>query len=151
MSATAPLLHPMLLPITSSFALPFSIYHLFLQVRVTFTRMALQKSLETSSKPSSGNNDDPLLAAFRSQGNFCENVPLALILAGGVELNGGSKIVLVTALGALFVFRIAHAEFGLMVKGYGGIGRPIGFFGTAGVILGLAGYGAWLVRDYWGL
>ncbi|KAK5676318.1 hypothetical protein LTS10_011130 [Elasticomyces elasticus] len=122
----------MLLPITSSFALPFSIYHLFLQVRVTFTRMALQKSLETSSKPSSGNNDDPLLAAFRSQGNFCENVPLALILAGAVELN-------------------AHAEFGLMVKGYGGIGRPIGFFGTAGVILGLAGYGAWLVREYWSL
>ncbi|KAK5166108.1 uncharacterized protein LTR77_008369 [Saxophila tyrrhenica] len=135
-----------LLPITSTFALPLSIYHIFLQVRVSFKRIASRTSLEASSKPQSEKNDDPLLAAFRAQSNFTENVPLALILAGAVELNGGSKTVLTAALSALVVFRIAHAEYGLMAKGYGGKGRPIGFFGTAGVIVGLAAYGAWLAR-----
>ena len=143
-------LHPMPLPVTSTFALPLSVYYLFLQIRVALQRIASQKSLEHSSKPSSTKNDDPLLAAFRAQGNFIENVPLALILAGAVELNGGSKLALTGALSALFVFRVAHAEFGLMAKGYGGKGRPVGFFGTALVIFGLAGYGAWLARGYWG-
>lgn len=45
-------------------------------------------------------------------------------------------------------FRIAHVEFGMMVKDCMGPGRPIGYFGTQGVIAGLAGYLGYLVKDY---
>lgn len=138
----------MLLPITGTFALPLSMYHIFLQIRVSLRRVASKQSLEHASK-SFSSKDDPLLAAFRAQSNFTENVPLALVLAGAVELNGGSKAFLTIALSALIVFRLAHAEYGLMVQGYGGKGRGVGFFGTAGVILCLAGYGAWLTKGYW--
>lgn len=82
--------------------------------------------------------------------NFAENVPLALGLASIVELNGGSRKALTAALSALFVFRVLHAEFGIMARNYMGPGRPAGHFGTQGVIAGLAGYAAWLVKGYWG-
>ena len=55
-----------LLPVTSTFALPLSLYYIFLQVRVSLHRIASQKSLEQSSIPSSSKNDDPLHAAFRA-------------------------------------------------------------------------------------
>lgn len=81
-------------------------------------------------------------------------MPLALLLAGFVELNGGSRKVLMTALGVLTVARVMHVEMGLLVEGgekpHTGIGRPVGFFGTVGVVVGLAGYGAWLGRGVWG-
>lgn len=47
---------------------------------------------------------------------------------------------------ALLAVRIAHAEFGLRLKGaFGtnGVGRPIGYFGSAGVVAGLSGYAAY--------
>ena len=83
--------------------------------------------------------------------NFAENVPLALLLAAAVELNGGSRRVLTSGLSALLVFRILHVELGLMAKGYIGLGRPVGYWGTVGTIAGFAGYAAWLVKSYWGL
>jgi len=83
--------------------------------------------------------------------NFAENVPLALALAAVVELNGGSRKALTWALSALVVFRLLHAEGGLMLKNYMGPGRPAGYFGTQGVIAGLAGYAAYLVKGYWEL
>lgn len=133
------------LPITSRFALPLSIYYVFLQIRVTMNRISTQTSLAQSSKSSASQDaDDPLLAAFRTQANFAENVPLALILAGLVEANGGNSTVLTAILSVLTIGRVMHGEFGLMTKGAGGIGRPIGFFSTIGVIVGLACYGTWL-------
>lgn len=51
-------------------------------------------------------------------------------------------------MGTLFALRIAHADFGLMREGNFGdnaVGRPIGYFGTVGVLAGLAGYVAKLV------
>lgn len=140
-----------LLPITSTFALPLSVYYIFLQIRVTMRRIETQTSLapQSSASPTSPGASDPLLAAFRTQANFAENVPLALVLAGLVEANNGNKGVLTALLGALTVGRVMHGELGLMTKGSGGIGRPIGFFSTTGVILGLALYGAWLSRCYW--
>lgn len=99
---------------------------------------------------SSDDTDDQLFAASRAQVNFSENVPLALALAGIVELNGGSRKVLTGALGALFVFRVLHAEFGLLTKESKGMGRPAGHFGTQGVVAVLGGYAAWLVKGYWG-
>jgi len=83
--------------------------------------------------------------------NFAENVPLALALAAIVELNGGSRKALTWALSALTVARILHAEAGLMIKDYMGWGRAPGYFGTQGVIAGLAGYAAYLVKGYWEL
>jgi uncharacterized membrane protein YecN with MAPEG domain len=139
------------LPVTSTFALPLSVYYIFLQIRVTMQRIKTQTSLapQSSARPTSPDSSDPLLAAFRTQANFAENVPIALLLAGLVEANGGNKGVLTAFLGVLTVGRVMHGELGLMTKDSGGIGRPIGFFSTIGVILGLALYGAWLSRTYW--
>lgn len=132
-------------PVTATFALPLSLYYVFLQIRVTMKRISTRTSLATSSQAP----DDPLLAAFRTQANFAENVPLALILAGMVELNGGNKTVLASMLAVFVAGRIMHGEMGLMVKGAGGIGRPIGFFSTLVTHVGLAVYGCWLARSWW--
>ena len=143
---------PKLLPITGSFALPLSAYYIFLQGRVSYLRVCTEEYIDGSSS-SSGNEADhtKLRAASRSQANFAENVPLALALATIVELNGGSRKTLTAALSALVVFRVLHAELGIMAEKAMGIGRPIGFFGTQGVVAGLAGYAAYLVKGYWDL
>lgn len=132
-------------PVTAISALPLSFYYVFLQIRVTMKRISTKTSLATTSQEA----NDPLLPAFRTQANFSENVPLALILAGMVELNGGNKTILASVLAVFVVGRIMHGEMGLMVKGAGGIGRPIGFFSTLVTHVGLAVYGAWLVRSSW--
>ena len=88
--------------------------------------------------------------AARCHNNFVENVPLALLLAGIVELNGGNRKVLNGALGALLLIRIVHVEFGLKAPGNNGFGRAVGFFGTQGFMAGMAGYAAYLVKGYWG-
>ena len=94
---------------------------------------------------------DPMLVASRSHQNFLENVPLALVLAAVTELNGGNRKVLNSALGALLAFRIMHVEFGLRGKGAMSVGRPLGYYGTMGLLGGMAGYAAFLVKGYWGL
>lgn len=86
----------------------------------------------------------------RCHQNFIENVPLALLLAGVVELNGGSRKALNAGLGALLVCRILHVEFGLKAPGNNGFGRAVGFFGTEVYLIGMAGYAAYLVKGYWG-
>ncbi|KAF2167542.1 hypothetical protein M409DRAFT_54139 [Zasmidium cellare ATCC 36951] len=58
------------------------------------------------SPPSTSSPSDPLLAAVRAQTNFVENVPLALILAGIVEVNGGSKRLLTWTLGGLLLITL---------------------------------------------
>lgn len=139
---------------TTTFALPLSLYYVFLQGRVVQQRIKANQAISQSSSPTAG-EDDGLLVACRAQGNFNENVPLALLLAGFVEANGGSRKVLTWALAALTLARVIHVEAGLLMHGkkhaHTGPGRPIGFFTTLGVELGLAGYGAYLVKEYWGL
>lgn len=100
--------------------------------------------------PKEANKYNDLLVATRAHANFAENVPLAFIIAGLAELNGANRRVLTSALGALFVFRVLHADAGLIRPGSMSGGRPIGYFGTCGVLGALAGYSAWLVRGYWG-
>ena len=78
-------------------------------------------------------------------------MPFALALAAIAELNGANRKVLTGALSALLAFRILHADFGLRATGSMGNGRPIGYFGTLGVIGSLAGYTAYLGKGYWGL
>ena len=53
------------------------------------------------------------------------------------------------ALGALFALRVSHAELGLMLQDSTGPGRIAGFYGTQAVLAGLAGYAAYLIKDFW--
>jgi hypothetical protein len=53
----------------------------------------------------------------------------------------------------LLALRIAHADGGLRLQGkFGdnGVGRPLGYFGSCGVLMGLSGYAGWLCKGYWG-
>ena len=84
------------------------------------------------------------------QQNYLESVPLAFVLAALAELNGGDRRWIAGALSALFAFRISHAELGIVRPAGLGLGRPVGFFGTMGVLGGLAGYAAFLVKGFWG-
>jgi uncharacterized protein len=98
-----------------------------------------------------GLKGNALYKATRCHQNFAENVPLAFVLAAVAELNGGNRKILSGALSALFVLRILHSEAGILSGKEGmGNGRPIGYFGTLGTMLGLAGYAAFLVKSYWG-
>jgi uncharacterized membrane protein YecN with MAPEG domain len=88
--------------------------------------------------------------AIRSQANFVEYVPWAIMLAAFAELNGANKRVLNVALASLVAFRVMHTELGLRRPGALGRGRLVGFLGTMGVIGFLSTYSAYLVRGYWG-
>ncbi|KAI4858515.1 membrane-associated, eicosanoid/glutathione metabolism protein [Hypoxylon rubiginosum] len=144
---STPVLAP-LLPVTGTFALPFSAYFTLLSYRVVHYRLQDECYLgDNSSK--TGDLNNKLYLATRCHQNFVENVPLGLILAALAELNGGDRKTITTALSALLVFRILHADAGL-INGIG-IGRPVGYWGTLATIGGLAGYAAYLVKGYWGL
>ncbi|TVY57650.1 hypothetical protein LCER1_G001145 [Lachnellula cervina] len=85
--------------------------------------------------------------------NFLENVPLAFIFLALCELNGGNRKYLNYVMGAFLALRVAHVEGGLMLQGsFGtnGVGRPVGYFGSVGVVTGLATYAAYLAKGYWG-
>ncbi|GKT47609.1 uncharacterized protein ColSpa_07790 [Colletotrichum spaethianum] len=130
------------------------LYYAFLSLRVVGERLKDEHYLgENSSKPGADTkslNANKLYLASRSHTNFAENVPLAFILASLVELNGGSRRTLSWLLGSFLVFRVLHAELGIMQSQGMGYGRPVGFFGSIGVVGTLAAYGAFLVKGYWG-
>lgn len=121
-----------------------------------------KKDADSPNSANSGNNNkaaaaprrpgayNDLLVATRAHANFAENVPLAFLLAGVAELNGANRRVLTAALAALLALRVLHADLGLVRPGSIAAGRPVGYFGTCGVLGGLAGYGAWLVKEAWG-
>ncbi|OCT53799.1 putative membrane-associated protein in eicosanoid and glutathione metabolism protein [Cladophialophora carrionii] len=110
------------------------------------------KKASSDSKPKSGQSDGhALLVNARCHGNFIENVPLALLVASIVEMNGGDRQVLTGSLAALLFFRIAHVELGLKAERALGWGRSVGYFGTLSWVLGMSTYAAWLVKSYWGL
>ncbi|KAK4624270.1 hypothetical protein CLAFUW4_05748 [Fulvia fulva] len=139
------------LPVTSSFALPLAGYYTWLQYRVISNRIRAKQSIaQFDPKSATSREPDRLLAACRAQANFAENVPLALTISALVEANGGSKRVLTAALSVLCVARVLHADFGIMAKNNMDRGRPVGFFSTVAVVLGMAGYGAYLARGSWG-
>ncbi|CZT23181.1 uncharacterized protein RCC_08891 [Ramularia collo-cygni] len=141
------------LPVTTTFALPLTAYYIFLQGRVVVQRFTSntvigQDSVSPADKKLA-QRPDRLLAAVRAQTNYYENVPLALILAGLVERDGGDKKVLTWVLGALCVVRLLHAEAGVMSSNYKGKGRPIGFLGTILINAGLAVWAASRMAGYW--
>jgi uncharacterized membrane protein YecN with MAPEG domain len=137
--------------ITGTWTLPFTAYLLLLQGRVVAKRIQNEKWIgEQCGQAAEGHDVDSLQLVSRCHNNFIENVPLALLLAGVVELNGGNRKVLNGALGALLLLRILHVEFGLKGPKNIAFGRPVGFFGTQGYMAGMAGYAAYLVKGYWG-
>ncbi|KAI0128821.1 membrane-associated, eicosanoid/glutathione metabolism protein [Xylariales sp. AK1849] len=143
-----PVLAP-LLPVTGSFAVPFAAYFSFLSLRVVRYRLKDKHYLGDNSS-STSDKSNKLYVASRAHANFVENVPLAFVLATVAELNGGNRKLLIGALSALLTFRVVYTELGMLKPKAMGNGRPIGYFGTIGTILGLAGYTAFLVKDYWG-
>ena len=78
-------------------------------------------------------------------------MPIALLLASIVELNGGNRKVLNGSLGTLLLLRILHVEFGMLGPNALSMGRRIGYYGTLGFIGGMAGYATYLVKGYWGI
>jgi len=125
---------------------------MLLSGRVVAKRLRDEKYIgdSTDSAQTSNDNPDPLLLDTRAHGNFLESVPLALTLSAIAELNGANRRVLSYALAALFALRVMHVELGMKGKKTVGAGRPIGYFGTQGFLGGMAAYGTWLVKEYWG-
>ena len=140
--------------------LPFALFGTLLNWRVVAHRLADKHYLgDNSAKATDGQQaaaaaaapgKNGLFLATRCHQNFLENVPLALVLAATAELNGGNRQYLTAALGSLLALRVAHTELGLRRQDAMGVGRPIGYFGTLAVQVGLAGYAAYLVKGYWG-
>ncbi|KAG4429566.1 hypothetical protein IFR05_014957 [Cadophora sp. M221] len=147
---------PKLLPIAGTWAAPFTLYNIFLSNRIFSQRIKTEVYFgdkDTSTSTSTTTKYSPLELASHSHTNFLENVPLAFILLIIAELNGGNRKALHYTMASLLALRIAHAEAGLMVKGNfgdGGVGRPIGYVGSLGVLGGLAAYAGMLVKGYWG-
>ncbi|KUJ21194.1 uncharacterized protein LY89DRAFT_429362 [Mollisia scopiformis] len=148
---------PKLLPIAGTWAVPFVLYNTILSSRIVSTRIQNDyycgDKLPSSSPTNTKTPPDVLQTATRCHANFLENVPLAFILLIIAELNGGNRKALNYMMGTLFALRIAHAELGLKLQGkFGdnGVGRPLGYFGSIGVLGALGGYCGWLVAGYWG-
>ena len=120
-----------------------------------------------------------MVVANMGEANFLENVPLAFIFAAVAELNGADRKILNYALATLLLLRVVHVEVGLRNEvrmgwgmytfkhpgtfrrevqfcvgsadvGFDELGRPVGYYGTQAILAGLAGWGSWLVKGYWG-
>ncbi|OAL26246.1 hypothetical protein AYO22_04424 [Fonsecaea multimorphosa] len=135
--------------------LAFAVYYALLNLRVSMVRVSCNTMMGTdaankSSKSSQSSSalkpdySNDLLVSARCHANFVENVPYALLVASFVELNGGNTRFLTASLAALLFFRVAHVEFGLKAKDSMGWGRPVGYFGTLGFVVGMSSYAAWL-------
>ncbi|MFK7978117.1 MAG: MAPEG family protein [Halioglobus sp.] len=115
-----------LLSVTPLYAALLGLLFIPFTMRVGFYRL--------SSKIFVGDGgDDEMVRRMRSQANFIETVPLALILIVVMELMGAGSYWL-HGLGALLVVaRLLHY---LGMSGIGPeLGRPIGMFGTFSVYL----------------
>ncbi|KAK5209568.1 hypothetical protein LTR96_000359 [Exophiala xenobiotica] len=147
---------PKMLPVTGTFAPAFAAYYVLLNLRVSLVRQNEETFLGDQTKTSMGQGKPTetgagdLLVAARAHSNFVENVPFALLMAAITELNGGNRRALTASLAALLCLRIAHAEFGIRMKDSLGWGRPVGYFGTLGIVAGMSSYAAYLVKSYWG-
>ena len=145
---------------TSLYALPFALINGFLVANTLFARATTKTyfGLRRSQPPTDANptdaskskrlsgkspitDFDPLEVAWRTHQNFLENVPLALIFAAFVELQGGNKARLGAVLMGLLGLRVSHAV-GLMTNWQQA--RALGFFGSFASVVGLAGWASWL-------
>ena len=83
--------------------------------------------------------DRELLKRVRAHGNAIENMPLALILLGGMELNGYSGTIIHSFGAVLFFSRLAHA-IGLSRSSGTSAGRFAGSAFTWLLMLVMAGF-----------
>ncbi|KAN0114743.1 Membrane-associated, eicosanoid/glutathione metabolism (MAPEG) protein [Hyaloscypha variabilis] len=151
---------PRLLSIAGTWAAPFTLYYIILSGRIVAQRIKSEvfigdttTTTKDAANPAYTPAPDPLQVAIRCHANFLDVVPLAFTLLTIAELNGGNRKTLSYFMSTLLALRIVHAEGGLRLQGkFGnnGVGRPIGYFGSIGVLGGLAGYTAYLVKGYWG-
>ncbi len=85
-----------------------------------------------------------LAQRVRVHQNFLEYVPMAIILMGIIEINGGNSTFLHVFGVVLIISRIAHA-IGLKHDNMGHPGRVIGAGGTALISMAAALYALWMV------
>jgi len=85
-----------------------------------------------------------LVQRVRVHQNFLEYVPMAIILMGIIEINGGNSTFLHVFGVVLIISRIAHA-IGLRHDNMGHPGRIIGAGGTALISMAAALYALWMV------
>jgi len=85
-----------------------------------------------------------LAQRVRVHQNFLEYVPMAIILMGIIEINGGNSTFLHVFGVVLIISRIAHA-IGLKHDNMGHPGRIIGAGGTALISIAAALYALWMV------
>lgn len=137
--------------ITGTWALPFTAYLFLLSGRVVQQRISSEKYFgDQNGRAAESSDADALQLASRCHQNFIENVPFALFLAAVVELNGGNRKALNSALGVLLALRVLHVEFGLLGPKNIALGRPIGYYGTQAYLAGMSSYAAYLIKGYWG-
>ena len=122
----------MQVPITALYAGLLAIYGIWLGSRAGLMRGKVGVSILH------GDNME-LAEKMRRHGNFAEYVPIALILIGVLELNGGSAMFLHGLGAALVVARVAHAK-GLYHDNMSHPLRTVGAAGTAliTVVAGIA-------------
>ena len=110
--------------ITGTFLVPFSVLNFavaanlgrFRQSTGTYlgldTDSAKNKNFDQKDKPLSPKSPaaafSPMFVASRIQGNFVENVPIALIFAAVAELNGADPQILKWLLATMMVARVSH-------------------------------------------
>ncbi len=124
----------MLVPITALYAAPIAFVGLVLAARAGGLRGKLKTAFGDG-------GDAELHQRMRAHANFCEYVPLILVLMAFIELNGGEAAWLHGLGASLLAARIAH-PFGI-----GSVASPARFFGagvTALVLLACVIMLAWL-------
>lgn len=129
----------MLLPITALYASILMIFALVL----SFKAGGFRGKTGISVGQGEPINMD-LAQRVRVHQNFLEYVPMAIILMGILELNGGNATFLHVFGVVLIIARIAHA-IGLKHDNMGHPGRAIGAGGTALISLVAALYALWMV------
>ena len=117
------------LPVTALTAALLALFFVTLSVRVVLARFKAKTSIGTGDGTSVGTGQEadasPLLVAARVHANFAEYVPFSLILLGLIELQGGSRNMLLGLAAALVIARLAH-PLGLGLKSPN-MARTLGF------------------------
>lgn len=115
------------LPLTSLAALACGLLLLALTIRVVILRRRGGVVL--------GDGDDRALAkAIRGQANAAEQMPMALILAGLIELQAGPSIMLGVTLALFLVGRLLHGAY----FAFHGLTWRLRFFGMWATVIGQA-------------
>jgi len=128
----------MSMPITLMYASIFAFFALVLSYKAGGFRGSTGISVLFGEPPNM-----ELAQRVRAHQNFLEYVPIAVIVMGAIELNGGSSMFLYVCGDLLIFARIAHA-IGLKHDNMAHKGRFIGAAGTALITLALSLYGLWM-------